>query len=104
MYLKVVSESLVTLEDASNFRSFKVMVVMPSAELGMVRGALAKIAALPDRETAWVSEQALRSWQGHADDPAWQEALSRMIEKARPYGWVDDANKAIKAHVEWPTA
>jgi len=24
-----------------------------------------------------------------------------MIEKARPHGWIDDARKAIKAHIEW---
>ena len=28
-------------------------------------------------------------------------SLTAMIEKARPHGWIDEARKAIKAHVEW---
>ena len=102
MYLKVLAGSVVKLEDAANFRSFKVVIAVPDAGLATVRNALANIAVLSDRDTAWVSEQALRSWEGYADDSAWHESLSRMIEKARPHGWVDDAGKAIKAHVEWP--
>src|SRR5262249_54716035 len=93
----------VTLEDASNFRVFKVVVAQPNLSLEAVRGALSGIAVLPDRDTAWVSEQALRSRREHAGDTAWQEALTAMIAKARPHGWIDDANKTIKAHVEWTT-
>jgi hypothetical protein len=43
----------------------------------------------------------LRAWPGRSNDRAWQEQLTAMIEKARPHGWIDDANKTIKAHVEW---
>jgi hypothetical protein len=102
MYLNVLAPTVVKLEDADNFRSFKVVVAMPNAELEAVRRALASIALLPDRDTAWVFEQALRQWPEHAGNAAWQEALTAMIGKARPHGWVDDANKTIKAHVEWP--
>lgn len=100
MYLNILAAA-VELEDSNNFRSFKVVVAMPNAELEMVRRALSGIAVLPDRDTAWVSEQALRNWAGLADNAAWQDALTAMIEKAKPHGWVDDANKSIKAHVEW---
>jgi predicted transcriptional regulator len=101
MFLNVLAATLVKLEDANNFRAFKVVVVMPNADLETVRGALAGIAALPDRDTAWVSEQALRAWPEVAHDTTWQDALTAMIAKARPHGWVDDANMSIKAHVEW---
>ena len=103
MFLKVPAAATVTLEDANNFRSFKVVVALPPADLETVRSALSGIATLPDRDTAWVSEQALRSWREVAGDATWQDALSAMIAKARPHGWIDDANKAIKAHVEWTT-
>jgi hypothetical protein len=102
MYLNVLAANAVKLEDADNFRSFKVVVAMPKAELEAVRRALSGIAVLPDRDTAWVSEQALRNWAGLADDAAWQESLTAMIAKAKPHGWIDEASKAIKAHVEWP--
>jgi hypothetical protein len=99
----VLAATTVTLEDASNFRSFKVVVAQPTMDLETVRGALSGIATLLDRDTAWVSELALRSWREVASDAAWQEALTAMIAKARPHGWIDDANKTIKAHVEWIT-
>jgi hypothetical protein len=102
MHLNVVAATVVKLEDVDNFRSFKVVVAMPGAELEAVRRALANIAVLPDRDTAWVSEQALREWAGYADNAAWQASLTAMIAKAKPYGWIDEANKAIRAHVEWP--
>ena len=35
----------------------------------------------------------LKSWR--------KEQLGKMIEKAKPYGWIDEAKDAIKAHVKW---
>ena len=70
---------------------------------GRASDALAGVAVMPDRDTAWVSEQALREWSGRADNTAWQDALTAMIQKAKPHGWIDEASKSIKAHVEWPT-
>jgi len=103
MFLNVLAAAVVKLEDASNFRSFKVVVAIPHADLDTVRSALSSIADLPDRDTAWVSEQALRARPEVANDATWQDALTAMIAKARPHGWVDDANRTIKAHVEWTT-
>jgi predicted transcriptional regulator len=103
MFLNVLAATVVKLEDANNFRSFKVVVAMPNADLETLRTALSSIAVLPDRDTAWVSEQALRAWPEVARESTWQDALTAMIAKARPHGWVDDANGTIKAHVEWTT-
>jgi hypothetical protein len=101
MFLQVAAAAKVTLEDAKNFRSFKVVVTLPQADEATVRGALSGIATLPDKTAAWVSERALREWPAHAGDAEWQAALTAMIEKAKPYGWIDEANKLIRAHVEW---
>ena len=49
MFLKVSAASTVTLEDALNFRAFKVMVARGDTELETVRSALANVATLPDR-------------------------------------------------------
>jgi hypothetical protein len=38
-----------------------------------------------------------------AENAAWQQSFSVMMEKAKPHGWIDDERKAIKAHVEWAT-
>jgi hypothetical protein len=56
---------------------------------------------MPDADTAWISQDALRLRPEVAADAAWQQSFAAMIEKARPHGWVDDARKAIKAHVDW---
>ncbi len=91
----------VTLEDRDNFRAFKLVVIGDASKLDEVRKALAGIAELPDDKISWVSEAALRGFDGVANDRAWQQNLSAMIEKAKPHGWVDEARKAIRAHIEW---
>lgn len=101
MFVKVSATSTVTLEDRDNFRAFKLVVTGNAAKLDATRTVLAGIAELPDEKTSWISEAALRRWDDAVQDPAWQQNLSAMIEKARPHGWIDDARKAIKAHIEW---
>lgn len=101
MIISVHATNDVTLDDAQNFRAFKVAVLIPDASLEEAQHALAGIATLPDRDTAWVSMDALRQWRGVKDDADWQKNFDAMIEKAKPHGWIDEANKAIKAHVEW---
>ncbi|HEY5065210.1 MAG TPA: hypothetical protein VIJ04_10390 [Xanthobacteraceae bacterium] len=91
-------------EDRSNFRAFKLVVHGDRGKLDDVRRALAGNAELPDADTAWILEDALRRWAGVEQDSEWQQNFSAMIEKARPHGWIDDARKAIKAHVEWVAA
>jgi len=101
MFVKVSAGGGVTLEDRDNFRAFKLVVERPRAAFDEVRRTLAGTAELSDHETAWISETALRGRPEVARDQAWQQALGTMIEKARPHGWIDDARKAIKAHIEW---
>jgi hypothetical protein len=104
MFLKVSSAGDVQFEDRDNFRAFKLVVEGDRAALDRVRGAVTGKAELPDADTAWIFEATLRRWPGVADNAAWQQSLSAMIEKARPHGWIDDQRKAIKAHIEWVAA
>ena len=101
MFLKLTAAGGLTLEDAQNFRAFKLVVEDERGRLADVRRATAGKAELPDADTAWIFEDALRHWPGVEHDGAWQQNFSAMIEKARPHGWIDDARKAIKAHIEW---
>jgi hypothetical protein len=95
------SAGRVTLEERDNFRAFKLVAEDPRHDIEMIRHVLAGAAELPDADTAWVFESWLRGYPDVAQDAAWQQSLSAMIEKARPHGWIDDTRKAIKAHVEW---
>jgi hypothetical protein len=101
MFLKYSAEDGLRLEDRNNFRAFKLVVAGPRERLDAVRRAVAGKAELPDHETAWIFEDALRRWPDVAHDSDWQRSLTAMIEKARPHGWIDDGRRAIKAHIEW---
>ena len=101
MFLKLTADGELSFEDRSNFRVFKLVVEGGREQLDAVTQAIAGKAELPDAETAWISQDALRQWPGVDHDAAWQENFSAMIEKARPHGWIDDERKAIKAHIEW---
>jgi hypothetical protein len=101
MFLKLTTAGELQFEDRQNFRAFKLVVEGDRGRLDTVRGTVAGKAELPDADTAWIFEDALRRWPGVEQDAAWQQGLSAMIEKARPHGWIDDTRKAIKAHIEW---
>ena len=104
MFIKVSADGRVTLEEHDNFRAFKLVIAGEAGALDAARRAVAGLAELPDADTAWVSEPALRRRPEVAADAEWQQSLGGMIDKARPHGWIDDARKAIKAHIEWTGA
>jgi hypothetical protein len=101
MFLKLTAAGELRFEDRQNFRAFKLVVEGDRGRLETIRSALAGKAELPDAETAWIDQDALRRWSGVERDEVWQQNFSAMIEKARPHGWIDDQRKAIKAHIEW---
>ena len=101
MFLKFSAAGGLAFEDRDNFRAFKLVVEGDRAQLDAVRRAVAGKAELPDADTAWIFEDALRRWPGVEHNATWQQNFSAMIEKARPHGWIDDSRKAIKAHIEW---
>jgi hypothetical protein len=101
MFVKVTADRRVVFEDRDNFRAFKLVVEASREHLDAIRSMLQGTAELPDADTAWISQDALRSRPEVAADTAWQQSFAAMIEKARPHGWIDDARKAIKAHAEW---
>ena len=101
MFVKISADNSISLEDRDNFRAFKLLVTGNPSKLDAARRTLDGIAELPDKDTAWIFEAALRHWPDVARDQAWQQNLSAMIEKAKPHGWIDEQRKAIKAHIEW---
>ena len=98
MFIHVSHDLKVGLEEPQDFKRFKLVIEAPRdpAKLG---AALAGVATLSDEGHAWVSE----AWLRQRDTaPAWQEGLGAMIGVAKKYGWVDEAAKTVRAHVEWP--
>jgi hypothetical protein len=104
MFLKVTAAGELQFADRQNFRAFKLVVEGDRSGLDAVRRVIAGKADVPDADTAWIYQDALRRWPGVERDSAWQQSFSAMIEKARPHGWIDDRRKAVKAHIEWVNA
>jgi hypothetical protein len=98
MFIHVSRDLKISLEDAQDFKRFK-LVIDAARDEGKLKAALAPVATLSDDGHAWVKEAWLR---GHDGSAPWQEGLTAMIGVAKKYGWVDEQAKAIRAHIEWP--
>jgi hypothetical protein len=91
----------VVVRAADDFKGFKIVVDASESRFAAVAPGFEGLARFDDSRTAWVAPGALRAAAGRGHDAEWQEALERMIEKARPHGWIDPATGDIRAHVEW---
>lgn len=94
MIIKIDPSGAPRLDEADNFRSFK--IVLP-AGLGDPRQALSVIGRQDDGHV-WVS----RCWieeNGRPADADWATGFEAMITYAQSAGWVDE-DGAIRAHVE----
>jgi hypothetical protein len=99
MYIAVTEAFDVRLEEPGDFKRFHIEVAHPASAAEKVAAVLEGIATLDGDGHAWVSAAQLRAWPGL--DQAFRDGLERMIEKAKPHGWIDEARDAIKAHVKW---
>lgn len=81
------------LDDADNFRSFKVVCTSPREDC---KDAFAQVGRL-DGDHLWVDADWIRS-NGPIDEK-WHAELVKMIDYAASAGWVDAAG-AIRAHIE----
>jgi hypothetical protein len=44
---------------------------------------------------------ALREWPSLKSEGWWQDGLSNMIAAVQKFGWIDQANHSIRAHIEY---
>jgi hypothetical protein len=82
------------LEDADNFRAFK--VVYPAA-LSDTRTVLSAVGRVDEAGYLWIA----RAWlEEHSPrDAGWRKGFDAMVTYATTLGWVDDGG-AIRAHIE----
>jgi hypothetical protein len=100
MIIAVTPAGSVELREPDDFKNFKIVVERAGASPDFIAGALKGVAALePDAKTAWVSQAALRHWQGRAQAPEWLASFDKMVESVRRFGWVRD-DGTVRAHVE----
>lgn len=98
-----VSEQLThQLIEPNNFRKFSIEIALPKERLHELRNRLRDLVEFEDNSSAWVSADALQAMSASEEGTSWRAEFARMIEKARPHGWIRDVPKlAIKAHVVW---
>jgi predicted transcriptional regulator len=101
MIIRVIASSRsVEIDDIRNFKAFSVRVE-GSMDSMLQSELLGRIAVRSDREHAWISEKALREWPSLASEAWWQDGLSNMIAAVQKFGWIDQANQSIRAHVDY---
>lgn len=102
MIIRIIASSQsVEIDDIRNFRAFAVRMEGPFGDPAVAAGLLGRVAPNSDREHAWISEQVLRQWPQLASEAWWQEGLTKMIAAVQPFGWIDQANHSIRAHIEY---
>ena len=93
MIIAVDASGKVSLQEADNFRGFKVVASLSDkTKLGEVL----KSAGRYDGEHAWIT----KAWliQQAPKDPNWRNEFDKMVAFAQSKGWVE--GDAIRAHVE----
>ena len=101
MIIRIIGESrAIEIEDPKNFKAFSVRIEGPiSAEVHAE--LLRRVAVTSDHGHAWISEKMLREWPSLTSEAWWQEGLSNMIAAVTKFGWIDQANQSIRAHIEY---
>jgi hypothetical protein len=102
MIIRIVASSRsIEIDDPHNFRAFAVRMEGPFDDPAVEAELLGRVALGSDREHAWISEKVLREWPQLASETWWQEGLTKMIAAVQSFGWIDQANHSIRAHIEY---
>jgi hypothetical protein len=101
MIIRIVASSRsVVIDDPENFRAFSVRIEGSKAP-ALQAELLGRVSVSSDRQHAWISEQVLREWPSLASEAWWQDGLSNMIAAVQKFGWIDQVNHSIRAHIEY---
>lgn len=102
MLIRIIAASrTIELQDTRNFRAFSVRIEGPFESQASQDELLGRAAVSHDREHAWIAERWLREWPPLAGESWWQDGLTGMIASVQRFGWVDQANYSIRAHIEY---
>ena len=102
MIIRIIAASRsIELEDARNFRAFAVRIEGAFDSQAAQDELLGRVAVSHDREHAWIAERGLREWPSLAGESWWQDGLTNMIAAAQRFGWIDQTNQSIRAHIEY---
>ena len=100
MIIRLSPDTTPHLDDADNFRAFKIVAPQSMDRAALTR-ALGTLGRLADDDHAWIDEAALRQLANRPGDKTWHDSATAMIGYARKAGFIDEATGAIRAHIEW---
>lgn len=101
MLIRIIAASRsIELQDARNFKAFSVRIEGTFGSQAALDEVLGRAAVSHDREHAWISERWLREWPPLAGEAWWQDGLTGMIAAVQRFGWIDQTNHSIRAHIE----
>ncbi|MDB5512143.1 MAG: hypothetical protein JWR08_1626 [Enterovirga sp.] len=103
MIIRLDERRTIHVEDRLDFKRFKLVVAGEPSGLDAAASAVGDLASFETAEKAWVSADRLKALVPDRT-PEWDAGFARMIESARPYGWIKDDPVRIGAHVEWSDA
>jgi hypothetical protein len=92
----------VTLLEADDFRSLKIVAVGPRSDGASFASATAELGRTGDgAEFVYIDVATLERLAGsRAEDERWRVSFAAMLAYAAEHGWVDDSG-AVRVHVEW---
>jgi hypothetical protein len=94
----IASRRSIEIDDARNFKAFAVRI--EGGDPALQAELLGRVALRSDPQHAWISEQALRQWPELKSEAWWQQGLTNMIAAVQKFGWIDNVNHSIRAHIE----
>ena len=94
---------VVSLEEPEDCRRFHVEATGGSDRLGAVLESEGVGRTLPSGDVLIDVDSIRRMAAGRVPD-GWDADFSAMLDYARDKGWLDEAGRAIQAHVEWQAA
>jgi hypothetical protein len=101
MIIAITAAGNLELKEPDDFKGFKIVAEKPGTTDAEIAAALEPIAT-PDGDGKhyWVTQTAMKNWNGTAQSAAWVAAFDAMLEKVKKYGYVDAATGNVKGHIE----
>jgi hypothetical protein len=100
MIVHLNTDGRLTLAAPEDFKRLHCAFASPPSEAPLVCAQLAGLVELEGTDAAWIC----LDWMRHqAAEPraTWLLELQRMIDWAKPRGWVSPDGQRLKAHVIW---
>jgi len=96
MYIRIAENGQLGLQDSDNFAAFAIVRAGRSAPLVQ----LEEIASAAEDDHYWLDADSVVELSGRKRDQQWVSDFRAMLENSAPYGYFDNSNNRVKAHME----